>query len=172
MRRIDIRVEEADGDALDPRGEQALEGARQVGRVQGANDGAVGGHPLIDVEAAFAWNQRRRLPGEEVVDLGSLLTADFKEVTKSPRREQTGHRPLALEQSVGCHRRPETDEGHFGRFGAGHLEDLDETRDRRAVRSVRRRGQLVTYGVAALLVEEVEVGECTADVHSNPVLCS
>ena len=169
VRRIEEGVEEADGERFHAAGRaQRLDGGAHIGVAELLAHAAVGEQPLGGFQTPLARDERRRLVGLQIVEVGTLLAGDLQQVAKSARGEQRGARALLLEQRVGGHggavgheaqggrresiaRGDRADAGQdaLGRIG-GHARQLED-------------GQPLTR-----LVPERDVRERPADVDSQP----
>src|SRR6266540_3206097 len=97
----------------------------------------------------------------------TLLARELEQIAKSGRRNKAGDRTLTLQECILRDRRAEADERDLGAARACHRQDFAEALERREMRIVRRRRQLVTRDRAALLVKQEQVGESAADVDAD-----
>ncbi len=86
----------ADAGALKPRGQTAKAGGG--GRAQ---HGAVGVHPLLHAEAQRAFDEKAARRGREVIQLRTILAADFEQILEPGGGDESGARALAFQQRVG-----------------------------------------------------------------------
>ena len=63
-------------------------------------------HPLLNFKAKAAINQRPDLVCLQVIEVGSFLSADFQQITKSPCSNQCGFCSPSLQDRIGGYRRP------------------------------------------------------------------
>ncbi len=88
--------------------------------VQRLDDGAVCGHPLGDLEAQAALDERRRLRPEEVVHVRDPQPPQLEDVAEVLGRDERGLGPEALEDGVRGDGRPVDDLADTGAaVGAG-----------------------------------------------------
>src|ERR1700733_670532 len=96
-----VGVQEADGDGASSGagefGGEALQG-RSGGR---AEHGAIEEHAFVETEAEGSVDQGMAGGGGEVVELGSILAADFEEVFEAGGGNEGGTSAFALQQDVG-----------------------------------------------------------------------
>jgi len=104
-----LAKEQADGDRLDLLGQQRVDGAFGVGRIEGAVDLAGMVDPFIDHAAQVALDQRLGLGPAEVVELGHAQGADLQHVAEALGGDQPDPRALVLEDRVGSDRRAVAD---------------------------------------------------------------
>ena len=97
---VEVGVEEADRDGVDAELPQAAGEHAHLVVVQRLDDGAVGGHPLGDLEAQPALDERRRLRPEEVVHVRDPQPAQLEDVAEVLGRDERGLGPEALEDGV------------------------------------------------------------------------
>ena len=109
VRRIGEGVEQADRDRLDLLGQQRIDGALGVGRIERALDLAAMVDALVDHLAQVALDQRRRLGPGEVVEPRHPQRADFQHVAEALGGDQPDARALVLEDRVGGDRRAVAD---------------------------------------------------------------
>jgi hypothetical protein len=105
VRRVRVRVEEADGDRLHAVPPETLDGPAEACLVEWHQHLAVERHPLGDLPDARAGNERRGLLDEEVVELVPLLAADDQDVAESAGREERDVAALPLDHDVRAERR-------------------------------------------------------------------
>ena len=94
-------VQQADGDRLDLLGQQGIDGALGVGRIERALDLAAMVDALVDDLAQVALDQRRGLGPADVVELGHAERADLQHVAEALGGDQADARALVLEDGVG-----------------------------------------------------------------------
>ena len=103
----------------------------------------------------------------EIVNVWTGLAADLEQIAKPAGGDQSGRRAFSFEQCIGSDGRAQADETHLLGLPAGLFQDLANTVDRRLMRSVRRRGELVAEGIAGTIVDHEQVGEGAADIDSD-----
>ena len=116
--RVQVGVEEADGQRLDAFGPQLAQRRLNFGFVKRLDDLAVGGQPFGDLATQITRDKGRRLIGEQVVQGGPLLAADLQQIPEAARREQSDPRPLLLQQGIGGGRGAVRPEGQLVCRGA------------------------------------------------------
>ena len=100
MRRIGKRVDEADRDGLHLLGEQRVNSAFGIRRIERPLDGASVIDALVHDLAQVALDERRRLGPREIVETRHSQGADLKDITESLRGDQADACPLVLEDRV------------------------------------------------------------------------
>ena len=132
VRRVRVRVQQADRDRLDALGPEVVEDRRQLAQVERRALGAGGRQPAADLAAQVARHERRRLLVEQVEEVGPVAARDLQAVAEPRRRDQAGRDALALGQRVDDH----------GRAVREHVEparrDAGLARSRRARRARSR----------------------------------
>ena len=109
VRRVGERVDQAHRDRLDLLGEQRIDGALGVGRIERALDVAAMVDALVHHLAQIALDQRRGLGPGEVVELRHPQRADLQHVAEALGGDQPDARALVLEDGVGRDRRAVAD---------------------------------------------------------------
>ena len=84
MRRVQIRVQQADRDRLDPLADQKPHRALDARLVERPVDAALGVDPLVDLDPQAALDERRRLGPRHVVEPRHPQIADFEHVAETP----------------------------------------------------------------------------------------
>ena len=124
-------------------------------------------HPLVDLEAAAALDQRRRVVLDEGVHVRARLPADLQQVAEALGGDHHHVAPAALDERVGAHGgavgKP-AQPGEVDPVPGGQREQPFDDRPRGVVGG---RGPLAGVHRAARLVEGVEVGERPADVDAD-----
>ncbi len=105
VQRIGEREEQADRHRLHLQAPQFRCHSRKLSPIEGNQDAPVVKDALRDADTEPRWDQWFGTGGEEAVEPGPVLAADFEHILKSPCRDQGRPRPLALEQRVGGDRR-------------------------------------------------------------------
>ena len=108
---VEVGVEEADGHGLDARAAQAGGELAALVLVELADDGAVGGDALVQLEAEVALDERRRLAPEEVVHVRDPQPAQLEHVAEAGGRDERRRAAAPLEHGVRRHRRAVDDLG-------------------------------------------------------------
>ena len=106
MRRVGEREQKADGDRLDPVGNQRLGGGDDTGLVEGRELPAVGGDPPGNLLPPRARRQEhRRLRAEfQVVHGGALLAAELQHIAEAFGGDQAEPGALLLQHRIGRRR--------------------------------------------------------------------
>ena len=100
VRRIGERVDQADGDRLDLFGEQRIDRALGIGRIERTLDLAAMIDALVHHLAQIALDQRRGLGPGEVVELRHPQGADFQHVAEALGGDQPDARALVFQDRV------------------------------------------------------------------------
>ncbi len=100
MRRIGERVDQADRDGLDVLGQQRVDDALGIGRIERTLDVSVGVDALVHDLAQIALDQRRRLDPGQIVEARHPQGADFQHVAEAFRGDQADARALVLQDRV------------------------------------------------------------------------
>ena len=171
MQVVAVRMQEGDGDRLDPLfHERAGLGLDVVAR-DGDRDPAVVTHALAHLPHQAARNQDVGPVGEEVVGLIQAEPAQLQDVAKPRGGEQPASRAIVLEQGVHRERGAVREVLDVGRLYAVAGAALLEAGDDGAL-GTRGGRRLQRIDGAALPVHDEEVGEGPADVDADPVACS
>jgi hypothetical protein len=163
--RVRVGVQEGDGDRLDAVLAQRLERPGDVLADQLGLDRAVGHQPLGDGVDAAARHQRRRVAGEDVVEVVAVGAADLEHVAEAARRQQPHHGAAPLEQRVEADRGAVDEE-----LGGGEGVAADRGVDRVADPLLGRRGRrelLRDPHLARALVIKDQVGKRASDVYTE-----
>ncbi len=171
MGGIQIGVQQADGDGLDTGRLQLAYALTDLVLVQGNQNVAVRcGDALLDGEPVTALDQRLCLPGQillkgevmrllvpgDVQDVPETLGGDHPDLRTGVRQRGIRGDRGAVHQLVDLRKR---DPGLFA--------ELYDAVDHGLRRVVRGGGNLFHNGDALVVVREIQVGECTADVYSD-----
>ena len=100
VRRVEVGVQQADRDRLDPFGDEKPGGALDAGLVERRVDLALGVDPLVDLDPPAPLDQGRRLGPAHVVEPRHAQIADFEHVAEAARGDQPGLGALVLEDRV------------------------------------------------------------------------
>ena len=159
------RKQQADRDRLDAEIANLLRDPRCGGRIERADDGAVGADALGDLER-LARPRERILPAEEEIEdrvaVASRLLAHLVDTAEALGDEESGTCALAFEERVRADRGPVREEGH--RAGGG---DLTQPSDDRLGRVARRRWDLGDVDASGFLIDRDEVGERATGVRRD-----
>ncbi len=160
MLRSQEGEQQADGHRLDARRRHLFDHLGQRRLVQRRDDFTVRANPLSHLEAPFARHQRRRLVGNEGVEVGPVLPPDFQHVGEACRGDQRRRRAAPLQQGVGGHGAAVDDAGPVRR--AARRQPI-EHRPRRVI----GRARLLMQPQPPGLVHPDEVGERAAGVDAD-----
>ena len=100
MRRVGVRVQQADRDRLDLFREQLVDYTLGIARIERALHLARRVDALVEHLAQIALDQRRRLGPADVVHARHAQRADLEHVAEAPRGDQPGSGALVLEDRV------------------------------------------------------------------------
>jgi hypothetical protein len=114
-------------------------------------------------------DERFGLGYEWIEGVRPLLAGDLKQVAKSGGRQEPGDGAFALEQRIGHYGGAEPDEGDFGAPTAGERENLSDSGERREIRALGSRQELVPPHEPFMLIDQKQVGRGSADVDADPV---
>ena len=154
-------MQEADGDRLDARSAQAGGERAALLLVERADDGAVRGDALVQLEAEVALDERRRLAPEEVVHVRDPQPAQLEHVAEAGGRDERRRRCRAARARRSS---PPSCRGRPRRRAAGG--EAGDRLDDGPVVARRRREQLADDDPAVGAVED-HVGERAADVDAD-----
>src|SRR5215831_9355705 len=101
MRRVSERVDEADRDRFDRFGEERIDGALRVGRIERALDRALMIDAFVHHLAQIALDQWLRFGPADVIEARHAQGADLQHVPEPLGGDESDPRPLALEDGVG-----------------------------------------------------------------------
>ncbi len=166
--RVDVRVEQADGDRLDLLAPKDR-GRRAHGVVLERSQHLAGRpEPFGDGHRAVARHERLRLLELRVVQGGPHLAGDLEQVAEPLGRDEAATCDLALDDRVGRDRRRVDDEPDLRRGDAAVLEGAIHRLHEAFGGIGRRRQHLRDRDRARLLVDQRRVGEGAADVDRDP----
>ncbi len=134
MDRIDVRVEQADGDGLHPLRDQLADDAPGSLLVEGAQNTTVGQQALADLAPQVARHEGGRRIDEEVVHVIAPLVTDLHRIAEPLGHHQRCAGALALDERVGGQGRAV----HDSLDVAGGHAGLAEERDHAGLHTVRR----------------------------------
>jgi hypothetical protein len=104
MSRIRVREQQADSKRVDLGAPQFIRQRTKFGHLERDQNSAIVKNTLRDSDSKPRRYQWFRAGGEEAIDLGPVLAADFQHVLEPARRDQCGPGSFALKQSVGSYR--------------------------------------------------------------------
>src|SRR6516165_1341149 len=104
MLRLDIGMEESDGDGPIVLGYDVVDKAVHRFGIETSSHGSVRQYALGNLVNVAAADERLWLVEVKIVGLVALLPADNQNITKTGGRDQGGRRALALDDRVGCNR--------------------------------------------------------------------
>ena len=171
VRGVEVGVQQADGDGVDAGLTQRPCALPHLRLVQRHDDLALGrGDPLLDREPMAAPDQRARLPRQlllerEVVRL--LVARDVENVPKTFGRDQADLGALVLDCDVGRHGGAVQQQVHRLEADPGLAAECLHARHHRPCRIVRRGWHLVDRDRPCRLVDQNQVREGAADIHSD-----
>ena len=171
MSRVEVGVQQADGDGVDPRLPQRPRALAHLRLVQRHDDLALGRRdPLLDREPVAPPHQWARLPRQlllerEVVRL--LVARDVQDVSKTLGRDQADLGALVFERDVGRHGGAVQQQVDRLQAHAGLAAEGVDARHHRPCRIVRRGRHLVDRDRACRLVDQNQVREGTADIYAD-----
>ena len=167
--RVDVGVEEADGDRLRPHGLDVAGEGVEVGLGRRREDPPIGRGPLHELERPVPGHRGLRELDLQVVHVVPVLVADEQGVAEAARRHERRPARPSLDQRVGDERGGVDDGGRdLARPHAG----LGQQRGHAAAHALQRRGRgrqrLVDHDPSRRGVQQDDVGERAADVHGEP----
>ena len=163
VRRVRVRVQETDRDALHALAPEALDDLRQLAELQRRQHRAVGPDALAHLGAEPTRHEGLRLGGQiDPVEVRTVHAADLDHVAEASRRDEPDRSDPALDDRVGDERGPVGER----RAAACHTAECREAVEHAAGRIGRCRRHLqggrVPGGVAGH-----EIGEGAADVDAD-----
>ena len=166
VRRIGERVDQANRDRLDVLGEQRVDDALGIGKIERAFDVALVVDALIHHLAQVAFDQRLRLGPGEIVEAGHPQCADLQHVAEALGGDEPDTRSLVLQDRIGCDGRAVADfiDRAAGQSGLGKQFGQAVDDGARVVVDARRHLLGVDRAVRA---ENNDVGEGAADVDTD-----
>ncbi len=170
--RVDVRVDERDGQRLDARADQVADDLLDLRLVDGDDDVPPRVEALDGLARVGEGRGRIGLDhddpaGERARRLGARQVEDLPE---APGRDQADASPLRLEHGVRRDRGPVEDVLQLADADAGLVADPADAREDTLGRVVGGGRRLdAELGAAVALGHEEEVGEGTADVDPQPV---
>src|SRR6516165_4679837 len=94
VHRVEVGVDEANGDRFYPLVDQLPDRPRGIGLSQRSLDPASGVDPLVDLDPQMALDQRRRLCPRQVIEPRHPQGADLEDIAKALCRDQPRARAL------------------------------------------------------------------------------
>ena len=168
VHRVEVGVDEANGDRFYPFVDQLPDRPRGIGLSQRSLDPASGVDPLVDLDSQMALDQRRRLGPRQVVEPRHPQGADLEDVAKALCRDQAGTGALQFEDGVRGDRGAVQQLDDLGRPEGMLADQRGEPPDDRRRVIVDSRGNLLGQPLA-VLTEKDDVGESAADVDADPI---
>ena len=165
VRRVDIRVEQADSHGLGARGERSVERAVHARHVERHQHRAVGVEPLRHLETALAVDDGFRPHEGRHEERGDIAlgAADLDQVAKARGGEDGDGSAAPLEHRVGAHGGPVD---HAPNVAALDTERAEAGEDRRGLAAPLRR-HLGHHDATGRLVDRGEIGEGAAHVDAD-----
>ena len=163
MVRVGVAVQEAHRDRS--AGGQALHRGAGLVEVEGAEDGTVPGHPLVDLQGAAPGDEGGRLPGGDVVEDGAVGAGDLEHVAEAGRGQHPDLGPAPLEDRVRADGDPVDEAFHAPEVDPEAFEHVEH----RAGGVRRGRGGLGVTERPRRVVEHRRVGEGPPHVHADVV---
>ena len=161
---VAVAMQQQDRDRLDIERREFLPERADFGLIEGLQRLALGEHPLVELEAHRAFDQRAVLLEEQVVGIGPVNPADLIDVAKPLRDDQRRPRPGPFQHRVDGDRRAVQEERRVGKCDVGPLHPGGDS-----VHQMRRRRQrLAEPERSGCRVESRDVGERSADVGGEP----
>ena len=164
VRRVDVRVEQADRDRLHALAAKQRRSVANRVVVERGEHLARRAEPLDHADRAVARDERHRLLELRVVERRPHLARDLEQVAEPVGRDEAAARDLALDDRVRRDRRRVEDEADLrrGRLAVGER-PLDRVHEALG-RVGRRREHLRDRDPPGLLVDQGGIGERAADV--------
>ena len=166
---IGIGVQEADGERFDAgRFDEVADGLPGAFEVQGLDDSSVVTHAFADLSAQATRNERLGPGDSQVEQVVALLESHVEDVAKPRGHQHACRRSAPFDDRVGDQRRAVGDGLHLGNRHALALQQGGGAVDDRDGRVSRRGEALQHRDLAAVFVEQREVGERPANVDAEP----
>lgn len=162
---VEVAVHADHGEGADPGVVRLLEGLGEGVQVRGAQDRAVGGDPLVDLDDTLVQQLRQFDRAGE--DAGAVLVGDAQGVAEAAGDDQEGALALAFQEGVGGDRGAHAD----GVDLRALFEELPHTRDRRVGVPGRVVGQQFVREQAAVRAPRDDIGEGAASVDPELPAC-
>jgi len=168
MRGIEEAVEKTDCDGFGTCVAQNADRVAHRGLVECGFDAPVVAQSLRHFAAQPALDQHGRFVRLKIVKFGAFLPADFEQVAKAVAGDQTGRGTTVLDQRIGRHCRAVAEIGNIAclrgdlgeRFANPHCD---------RVRGISGgRGNFPNRDLAALFVEQADIGEGAAGIDADP----
>ena len=168
VRRIGVRMHQADRDGLDPFRQQAVDGGLGVGARKGHLHMAARIDAFLHRDPQAALDQHRRLGPGQVVEARHAQVADFQHVAEAGGGDQPGPRALQFQDGVGRHRGAVQDLGDVVAQDAGFGQHRADALDNGAGVVVDR-GRHLPGDDGTVVGQEHDVGEGAADVDAETI---
>ena len=167
VRAVGVRIDEANRNSVDLRGNDLIDDCVRAGFVQRAFDAAQVTDALVDFESEPAGHQRRWFAPADVVENRHAQTADLEHVAKALCCDQGDACALAFENRIGRHGRRVHDLRDLIDLHAAVADDgLEAGCNTKAV--VVRRRQHLGAQHSPFGIQEYEVGKSPADIDAEP----
>jgi hypothetical protein len=160
-------MEQRDGDGLHPLGEERGDGLARARGIERGEDAAVGEQPLTHLEPEVPRHERGGRVDEEIVHVIPAFAADLEGIAEPRRGEEPRLGALALDQRIRGQRRAVDEGGHARGVAPGLVEQGQHPLLDGLGRLLGRRQELADAHGARPLIDQHEVGEGAADVHSD-----
>ena len=176
-RQLVVQVQEGEqethGHGFHALGLEPADGFRRLLKVHRCERPPLEIHAFGDLLGGVRAGQQAGLLEEEVVGhrpVAPALLHDLVDAAEPLGHQQAGDRPLLLQQGVGAHGRAVGEEAHVpGRHSP--VEQLLDPVEHRLERLLGGRGHLGDADLAAVLIEENEVGKGPSGVHRYSISC-
>lgn len=167
---VEVTVHADDGDGPDPGVVGLLKGPGKGVQVGGAQDRAVGGDPLVDLDHAFVEQLGQFDRAGE--DVGAVLVGDAQGVAEASGDDEEGALSLAFQEGVGGDGGPHADGVDPRALGVlTPAEEFTDTRHRRVGVPRPVLGQQFVREQAAVRASRDDVGEGAASVDPELPAC-
>ena len=166
MGRISIAVEETDRHGLDTLCPKELGSGKHGLFGQGTDNGTVGRHPLIGLQAQATADQGLRFVPVKVEHVGGPDTPDLQDVPKSPCRQKAGDGAGPLQYAVRAYGGAVDHRVHHAGMQVVFGQDLDQPLDHRSRRILGRRGDLLQVETTVPTADN-DIGERAADIDTD-----
>ena len=164
---VGIGMEQAHGNALDAAGLELLREALDLAFIERHLDLAVRARAFLDAEAPRAWDQHDPRLGLAGVDLLAEVTPDLEHVLEARRRDQRALGQAPLQDGIRRDGGAMEECGDIAEGEADLLTRHAQARDQPLGGIGGRCRRLGGEGLARRLVQDLDVGECTADIDGN-----
>jgi len=171
VRAVDVGVDEADRQRLDPLAFQLLQHRAHRVLVERADLVPVGTHPARHFERVLEVSERLRLGPDDPCRkaAGHEAARDLHDVAVAFGRDKADLGPLAFEHGIGRDRRAVQEIDHVLERHARLIGDRPDAVQDPFGGILRGRRRLVSPEAPAVLVEQQKVGEGPPDIDAKPV---